>query len=140
MKISWLRKIQSAFILFVLIFNSTFSVLASSYNTNQAQHYAINDAVLICSGTAFKWMSKSAFIEKGLVVYIDAPEDVPSEYHKVKCSYAYLADIHTDDLSVNSNTQKSDIVYQALVLTIAKRPYTSFPYSTNLSRAPPKNS
>lgn len=137
MKISWLRKIQSAFILFVLIFNSTFSVLVSAYNTNQAQHYAKNDAVLICSGTSFKWMSKSAFIEKGLVVYVDAPDDAPSEYHQVKCSYAYLADLHTDDASVDENTQKDDVIYHALVLTIAKRPYTSFPYLTALSRAPP---
>lgn len=137
MKISWLRKLQSAFILFVLIFNSTFSVLASSYNTNQAQHYAKNDAVLVCSGTSFKWMSKSAFIEKGLVIYIDAPENAPEEYHQVKCSYAYLADLHTDNVSVDVNIQKSEIIYHALVLTIAKRPYISFSYLTALSRAPP---
>ena len=138
MKLSWLRKIQSAFLLFVLIFNSTFAVLASSYNTNQAQYYANNDAVLICSGTSFKWMSKSAFIEQGRVVYIEAPNDVPSEFHQVKCSYAYLADLHTDNISVDLNTQIDDIIYHALVITIAKRPYASFTYLAALSRAPPQ--
>lgn len=140
MKINSLRNVQSAFILFVLVFNSTFSVLASSYNTNKAQYYADSDAVLICSGTSFRWMSKSAFMEKGLVVYIDAPENTPNEYHQVKCSYAFLADLHTDDISIAANPQKSDIVYHALQLSIAQRPYTAFPYLKALSRAPPVSS
>ncbi|WP_441004534.1 hypothetical protein [Pseudocolwellia agarivorans] len=140
MKNSWLSKIQSAFILFVLVFNSTFSVVVAAYNTNQAQNYAKDDAVLICSGTSFKWMSKSAFIEEGKIIYIDEPENTPSEYHQIKCSYSYLIDHHTFELSTPLDVQISEIKYRALVLAIAHRPYTSFTYSTSLSRAPPYTS
>ncbi|WP_426369053.1 hypothetical protein [Pseudocolwellia sp. HL-MZ7] len=137
MKTSWLGKLQSALILFVLIFNSTFSVVVAAYNTDQAQSYATKDAVLICSGTSFKWMSKSAFIDQGIILYVDEPKDIPSEYHQIKCSYSYLIDHHTYELSSLLDVQISEIKYRALVLTIAQRPYTSFAYSTALSRAPP---
>ncbi|WP_426360363.1 hypothetical protein ACPUVO_09160 [Pseudocolwellia sp. HL-MZ19] len=130
---------QSAILLFVLIFNSTFSVLVAAYNTDQAQSYTKIDAVLICTGTSFKWMSKSTFIEKGIVQYIEEPEDIPSQYHQVKCSYSYLIDHHTTEPSVNNHLQISEVKYNALVLTIAKQPYTSFTYSTAHSRAPPYN-
>lgn len=137
MKNSWLNKIQSSILLFVLIFNSTFPVTVAAYNTNQAQTYTTEDAVLICSGTSYKWMSKSLFIEQGIIQYVDEPQDIPNQYHQIECSYSYLLDHHSVDLSTPTHIQVSDIKYKALVITIAQRPYTSFTYSTALSRAPP---
>jgi len=137
LKSRWLNKIQSTILLFVLIFNSTFSVVVAAYTANQAQNHGTEDAVLICSGTSYKWMSKSAFIEQGIIQYIDEPQDIPDQYHQVKCSYSYLIDHHTVDLITPTHIQVNEIKYKALVITIAQRPYTSFTYSTSLSRAPP---
>lgn len=137
MKRSCLNKIQSAILLFVLIFNSTFSLVVSAYNTNQAQSYTNQDAIFICSGASFKWISKSAFVDKGIIEYIEEPKDVPSQYHQVKCSYSYLIDHHTFEPSTPLQVQISEVKYTALVISIAQRPYTSFTYSTALSRAPP---
>jgi len=137
LKTRWFHKIQLVFLSFVLIFNSTFSVLVAAYNTNQAQSYATDDAILICSGTSFKWMSKSAFIDEGKIIYIDEPENTPSEYHQIDCSYSFLAEHHVFELSSPVEIQISEIKYKALAIRIAQRPYTSFTYSTSLSRAPP---
>lgn len=131
-----LRKRVTAFVVLALIFNSSAQVLASSYAVNNAQQYADEDSMMICTGSTFKWISTSAYFELGKVVFIDPPLNAPEDINEIDCSFEYLSDQQANTSLVYALLDDF-IAYNATVITRAQRPYTSYPYQTSQSRAPP---
>ncbi len=124
------------FVVLALISNSSLQVLASSYALNHAQQYGNENSMMICTGSTFKWISTSAYFELGTIVYIDPPTNNPEKITEIDCSLVHLSD--PQDFMPTINSLIDDfIVYNATVITLAKRPYTSYPYQTSQSRAPP---
>lgn len=131
-----LRKYAALLVIIALFFNSTASVLASAWSVNTAQQYATNDAMMICTGSTFKWISVKDFYESGQINYIEAPADAPDNIRNVDCSYSYIAEQYTNS-TYTPFSLVDFIAYQATTLDRIQRPYTSFPYSTAQTRAPP---
>ncbi len=92
------RQLTLSLVLFTLLFNSIVSITAASFVAKQAQQYADDDAILICGGSTYSWVSLSHFEATGEFKSIDPPADAPEESHSVKCVNAYLADLSTDEL------------------------------------------
>ncbi|WP_235312760.1 hypothetical protein [Paraglaciecola algarum] len=111
-------------------------MLASSWKVNNAQQYASVDAMMICTGSTFKWISATDFYELGKVIFIDAPADAPDNIHNLDCSFVYINDHDKQKTHDLINTVKN-IAYRASVLTLAQRPYTAYPYQTAQTRASP---
>ncbi|MDN4502738.1 hypothetical protein QX776_10000 [Alteromonadaceae bacterium BrNp21-10] len=130
------RRLLSSLLMLVMLFNSTASVLAAAWITDDAQQYAGEDKILICTGSSFKWISESAFFESNQLVFVDAPADAPAELQQIDCSYKYLSDLYTD-LPNMLDSSIDHIAYQALNSRLAQRPYTAFAYQSAHSRAPP---
>jgi|TARA_R110002012_G_scaffold153561_2_gene313677 hypothetical protein len=125
------------FLLCALLFNATGALFASSSIINQAQTFANDDAVLICTGHQFKWISLSTFEQTGTLEFIQPPDDAPTNAHSIKCTFAYLADCHNDKALVATNpvsvahfTQNSPALPYASVVK-------NHPYSLASTRAPP---
>lgn len=131
-----LRKKCTALVILALLFNSTAPLLASTWAVNEAQQYATDDAMMICTGSTFKWISTAEYFDSGQVVFIDPPANAPTNLQSLDCSFEYISDQHTDQTNVSYQDNIS-IAYKATVLTRAQRPYTSFAYLTAQTRAPP---
>lgn len=130
------RSIYVVFIIIALIFNGTATVIASSFSAHKAIQYASGDAMMICTGNTLKWISQSAFFETGNVVEIDPPKDAPDNIEQTDCSYSFLSEQFTDELTI-PKLEGPSLAYYHKAAAIAQRPYTSFQYQTSQSRAPP---
>lgn len=131
-----MSNVYSLMMIFVLLFNSTFAVFASSLTIEKANQYKTEDATLICTGSQLRWISLSAFYQTGKMVFIDAPNDAPEQLEQVSCVYSYLSDSYTDTL-FTYKAISSIAAYRSYVVSLHQRPYTLFPYQTSHSRAPP---
>lgn len=120
-----------------LVFNGTVSVLAASWTASQAQQYAGEDQMLICTGNTFTWISQKAFFETGEFVPVEPPENAPAAMSEVDCSNQYLLDLQTDN-ELAATLPENEVVARAKTQRLAQRPYTAFPYQTAQSRAPPQ--
>jgi hypothetical protein len=131
-----LRHYFSILVAIAMIFNGTIAVIGSAWAVNNAQKYATDDAMMICTGSQFKWISTEDYFSTGEMVFIDPPTDAPKNIDNLNCSFLYIAEqyIHKDVLPVLPDR---NIAYQALTRAIAQRPYTAFAYSTAQTRAPP---
>ncbi len=125
-----------AFVILALIFNSSLQVLASSYALDHAQQYANEDSMMICTGSSFKWISTSAYFDLGKIVYIDPPKNNSEKITEIDCSLLHLSDPQSLTPSISSLLDDF-VAYKATAISLAKRPYTSYPYKTSQSRAPP---
>jgi hypothetical protein len=119
-----------------MVFNGTVAVIGSALIVNNAQQYSTDDVMMICTGSQFKWISTEDYFTTGEMVFIDPPADAPQSVDNVDCSFVYLAEQYTNNLAVPVQVDKS-IAYQAKVLNLAQRPFTTFAYSTAQTRAPP---
>ena len=119
-----------------MVFNSTAAVIGSAWAVNNAQQYATDDAMMICTGSQFKWISTEDYFATGKMVFIDPPSDAPTSVDNLDCSYLYIAEQYIDKDVLPTLIDKS-IAYQAKAIVIARRPYTAFAYSTAQTRAPP---
>ena len=126
----------SASVILTLIANGSIAVLAASWQVEQAQKYASDDAMLICTGSTFKWISQSVFFDTGEFSFIEPPEDAPETVHQVDCSYSYLADNQSDQ-TFESFLSAEFVAHNSYVARLAQRPYTAFPYQKAQPRAPP---
>ncbi|MDO6841902.1 hypothetical protein Q4602_20665 [Paraglaciecola chathamensis] len=136
MKHSSAYRFISVLVMLALMFSSTATVLAASWQVNQAQQYASDDAMLICTGSQIKWISTQAFFDTGDMVFIDPPTDAPAELGQMECPNQFLSDHYTEVLSI-VKLDDNTIAYKALVSRLARRPYTAYAYQTAQSRAPP---
>ena len=119
-----------------MVFNGTVAVIGSAWVVNNAQQYATDDAMMICTGSEFKWISTQDYFTSGEMVFIDPPTDAPSSVDNLDCSFSYLAEQYLDKTELPTQVDKS-IAYKAKALALAQRPYTAFAYSTAQTRAPP---
>jgi hypothetical protein len=92
-----LKRVAIIAVVLALLFNSVGSLFAAASMLNQAQSFANQDAMLICTGKTFKWISLQAFDENGKVEYIEPPDSAPDSPQHLKCSYTYLAESSSDD-------------------------------------------
>ena len=129
--------LMTSLVILSLVINSTAAVLIAAWKVEKAQSFAGQDAMMICTGKTFKWVSLSAFEELGELKFIEPPENAPESVHEVDCSYSYLADNQSDNQHSLQDIQ-SYAAYKALTARLAQRPYTAFPYQQALSRAPPR--
>jgi hypothetical protein len=119
-----------------MVFNGTVAIIGSAWAVNNAQQYATDDAMMICTGSQFKWISTQDYFTTGEMVFIDPPSDAPSSVDNLDCSFAYTAVQYIDN-DVLPTLFDKNIAYQAKARAIAQRPYTAFAYSTAQTRAPP---
>jgi len=124
-------------IIFSLLFNSIVTIAAASFVARQAQEYAESDAILICGGSTYSWVSLSHFEATGEFKPIDTPENAKNTSHLIKCANAYLADLGSDDIAnfvadnsirINLNDSKIAVIRQFFGLR---------QYLIPTSRAPP---
>ena len=99
-----IKRVAIIAIVLALLFNSVGSLFAAASLLNKSQSFANQDAMLICTGKTFKWISLRAFDETGKVEYIDPPEGAPDSLQHLKCAYTYLAESSSDDELVSFNT------------------------------------
>lgn len=131
-----LGKLVSVFTILALLFSSTVPAIAASWNVNNAQQYVSDDAMLICTGSTFKWISTVDFYASGKLTFIEPPADAPNNIDNLDCSNVYIND--PDKQPLQSILLNQILVrYQAIELDRLQRPFTSFPYQTAHSRAPP---
>lgn len=90
-------------LLFALLFNATFAVFVANSAVNRAQAFASDDAVLICTGHAYKWISLKAFNHDGSLEFIESPEGAPATPHGIKCVFGYLTDSGNDRVITSSS-------------------------------------
>jgi hypothetical protein len=119
-----------------LVFNSTAPVLASSWKVNNAQQYSSDDAMMICTGSTFKWISTQAFYDLGQMVFIDPPADAPHHIDNLDCSFEFISDNEKQSIN-DTNSYTLNLAYQAMATVRAQRPYTAYPYQSAQTRAPP---
>lgn len=119
-----------------MVFNGTVAVIGSAWVVNNAQQYASDDAMMICTGSQFKWISTEDYFTTGEMVFIDPPTDAPTSIDNVDCSFSYLAEQFTENTDLPVHLDRN-IAYKAKALALAQRPYTAFAYSTAQTRAPP---
>ena len=123
-------------IILSIFVNGTLAVFFASWQVLQLQKYVSDDAMLVCTGDQFKWISQTIYLETGQFSFIEPPADAPDKIDQVDCSYSFLADNQSDLLNLPVVTQKASS-YKNHVARLVQRPYTSFPYQQGLSRAPP---
>jgi hypothetical protein len=119
-----------------LLVGSLSPALSASWQVNQAQQLVSEDAILICTGNQFKWISSEAFYHTGQLVFIEPPADTPSSAHSIDCSFNYVND---KDSSAHFAVLQAiqTLAYFAATRSIIKRPYIAYPYQTGQTRAPP---
>lgn len=83
-----------------------------------------------------KWISLSAFYDTGKLVFVDPPTDAPEIFHEIECGYNYISEKYTDH-TFSSTHLTHFVKHKALISRLNQRPYTAYPYSLSLSRAPP---
>lgn len=112
-------------------------MLTAAIAVNKAQAYASGDAMLICTGSDYKWVSYSAFFGRGETVFVAAPDGAPlPDDGSLDCGYEFLS-LHDEHVTELPQIAIQLLVYQQLVQALGQRPYTAYPYRTALSRAPP---
>lgn len=119
-----------------MLFNGTVAMIGSTWVVSNAQQYATDDAMMICTGSQFKWISSEDYFTTGEIVFIEPPTDAPTNVDNLDCSFSYLAEQYTDKTELPTQVDKN-IAYQAKAIVLAQRPYTAFAYSTSQTRAPP---
>ncbi|WP_152537624.1 hypothetical protein [Catenovulum agarivorans] len=106
-------------------------------HSQQAQQYTNDDTVLICTGAQFQWISLSATQSAGQLVFVEPPQDTPTEYQQIDCSWGLLAEpAYQADILLTANVSFAQ--YQALQTRLYQQAYATFNYRPNLSRAPPE--
>lgn len=108
----------------------------ASLNVSKLQAQAGDDAMLICTGGDFSWISQSVFMETGKFQYLEEPADAPQTPHEIDCSFSFLADNQSSYTDFN-RLDLSEVSYQHFTSRLNQRPYTAFPYQQSYSRAPP---
>ncbi|GLR71528.1 hypothetical protein GCM10007852_24360 [Agaribacter marinus] len=134
----------------MLLSQGVFGSIVTSFNLSSAQSIAgalnlinpsnkNNDVMLICTGSQTKWISESIYLNTGKIVELslstDLP-DLPKSVHSVDCSFDPIVEPTFEQMTMNT-VQVKWIAYKALIQTLSQRPYTAFPYTRSLSRAPP---
>jgi hypothetical protein len=119
-----------------MVFNGTVAVIGSAWAVNNAQQYATDDAMMICTGSEFKWISTEDYFSSGEMVFVDPPTNAPTSLENLDCSFSYLAEQFIDNTDLPPQVDFG-IAYDATALTLAQRPYTSFAYLNAQTRAPP---
>lgn len=130
-------KSYSVIIAFILLYNSIIPAFASIYTVGQAQQYATNDIMLICSGNSYQWVSSAEYINNGKIVKVSPPENSPEKATHLDCSFNYIADNNVDKISVFNSLADISIAYETRILLLEQRPFTPFTYLKALTRAPP---
>lgn len=133
---SQLRHYFAILVVMSMVFNSTAAVIGSAWAVSNAQQYATDDTMMICTGSQFKWISTEEYFSKGEMVFIDPPNDAPTSVDNLQCSFLYVAEQYIDNNVLPAQIDKG-IAYQAKALAIAQRPYTAFAYNSAQTRAPP---
>ncbi|WP_016954633.1 hypothetical protein [Catenovulum agarivorans] len=119
-----------------LLLSSLLQPFVASVHSQQAQQYANDDTVLICTGAQFQWISLSATQSAGQLVFVEPPQDAPTELKQIDCSWGLLAEpAYHADISVTAKVSFTQ--YQALQTRLYQQAYRTFNYRPNLSRAPP---
>ncbi|MEM0912393.1 MAG: DUF2946 family protein [Pseudomonadota bacterium] len=132
-----MSRIIPSVVLLSLFLQQGMFLLTSAININTAQANASDDAMLICSGSEYQWISQAAFMESGNIVYLSAPDNGShSEKHSLDCGFQCLS---LQDNFIHQTAKTLAIVnaYEQALLRLLQRPYTSYPYRHSLSRAPP---
>jgi hypothetical protein len=119
------------------MFNSIGALFAAPSIASLAQDYAHHDAMLICKGKSFQWVSLSTYNQTGKLKVIEPPLDAPPAAKHVKCMYSYLADNNSDD---DMSFEQLPVTETALVFSITQ--YIEFFLATPKhklasTRAPP---
>lgn len=132
-----MRQYITISVLVALLFNSIGSLFAASMMLNNAQQYADEDRILICTGSVYKWISLSSFEETGQLEFVEAPSNAPANLQEVKCSFAYLADPNTDDSWPQSTKVLEDAINNNQTIAYFNAVYATARHQLALSRAPP---
>lgn len=123
--------------MFAFLLNTTLSPITAALAVNQAQQYASEDAMLICTGSKIKWISQSTFEQRGVVMEVEAPTDAPEGLHQLDCSFSFLVDNLLEPFSLIKMVDEY-LAYQDVIADLFQRPYTSFAYLKGQTRAPPQ--
>jgi hypothetical protein len=119
-----LRKVDNRklalLVLCALVFKSIGALFVASCIANEAQSYASHDAMLICRGKSFQWISLSTFNTTGQLKVIKPPQDAPPGSQHIKCVYSYLADSGADD----------ELLFERLSISETSLELTLTPYFT----------
>mgnify|MGYP000197484570 CR=1 FL=1 len=132
-----MRQCITVSVFIALLFNSIGSLFAASMMLNNAQQYADEDRILICTGSVYKWISLSSFEETGQLEFVDAPSNAPANLQEVKCSYAYLADPNSDDVWPTYTKTFTTVINNTQTLAYFNAIYATSRHQLALSRAPP---
>jgi hypothetical protein len=101
-----------------------------------AQQYASDDIMMICTGSEVKWISTDAYFNLDEVVFVEPPEHAPDITSQVDCTNKSLSDLQGKG-ALSHSVDAQLLAYHALVSSIEQRPYTAFAYLTAQTRAPP---
>lgn len=134
---SWPNYFAQILLLCALLFNATGALFAANSIVNKAQAFANDDAILICTGHEYKWISLSAFEQTGALEFIPPPDDAPTNAHGIKCTFAYLADSHSDKTLVAIVNPVTHPLSKFLPLLAYDSYVKNLPYSLASARAPP---
>lgn len=132
-------KVILASMVLALLFNSVGTLFAASSLLNQAKSFANQDVELICTGSSFKWMSISVYQQTGEIKYVDAPENAPSGFDNIKCSYSYLNDNHSDQTLLGDIPSISVSITTNEIVDYLNAEYLARKHQLAFSRAPPTN-
>jgi hypothetical protein len=124
-------------VLFTLLFNSIGALYAASSLLSRAQTFANDNTALICTGSSFKWISMSVYQQTGIIAFVDAPDNAPSNIEQTKCSYAYLADTHCDDKYLTGQKHTISLVNSNIAMSYINAIYATAKHQLAPSRGPP---
>lgn len=130
-------KYLSVFIVITLLYNSIVPAFASIYTVSKAQQAKISDAILMCTGDRFQWVSASAYINRGAIIAVELPIDAPQKTAHIDCSFNYLSDKNSDKSILVPTIVDASTAYDTRMLLLAQHKYTAFTYLKTLTRAPP---
>lgn len=105
--------------------------------TKQAKMLGNQDVELICTGSTFKWMSLSVYQQTGEILFVEAPENAPSGFEHIKCSYSYLNDAQTDKFVLSHISLLPVLNYSQAKVNIINALHIGRKHQLALSRAPP---
>ena len=112
----------------------------AAYSMDNAQNRVGSetpDIELICTGKTMRYVSVSASELAGEFVFV-SPELVKTSPQSIDCTNGTLADLPSYT-SVNYDLQVSVLFqrFYALTESLVRRPYTAYPYTVPIGRAPP---
>ena len=136
------NKIIVALLMFALVFQVLFAPWLADYKVSHLRKlivaYQNQDTMLVCTGKSMKWASQQAFMDTGRLVFVEPPKDIPKKQIDVECSNSLLIKFSSFLLTNFAFIDNAWQRYLAVVVTLIQRPYTAYPYTTWLSRAPPQ--